>query len=121
MLRLSVCALVSAFLSFHPAWGQEKDDFHGKEISLLIGAGAGGGSDLYARVFARHFTDHLPGAPKVIPRNVPGAGGLRLANQLFSGSPKNGTEIALFLAAAVLEPLFGNKDAKFETTRFNWI
>ena len=91
--------------------------FRGKEISLLIGAGAGGGADIYARVLARHYGRHLPGNPTVVPKNVPGAGGLRVLNQIYNVSPKDGTEIALSLAG----PLFGNKGAKFEATKFTWI
>ncbi|MGH6771718.1 MAG: Bug family tripartite tricarboxylate transporter substrate binding protein [Xanthobacteraceae bacterium] len=95
--------------------------FRGKEITLLIGAGAGGGADVYARTFARHYGRHLPGNPAVVPKNMPGAGGLRVLNHIYNVAPKDGTEIALSLAGPVLEPLFGNKGAKFETQKFTWV
>ena len=97
------------------------DLFRGAEISLLVGAGPGGGADTYARLLARHYGSFLPGAPSVVVRNVPGAGGLKLANQIYNVAPKDGTEIASFLTSTALEPLFGNKDANFETTKFTWI
>jgi tripartite-type tricarboxylate transporter receptor subunit TctC len=102
-----------------PARAQEL--FRGKEVTILIGAGAGGGADVYARLLARHLGRHLPGSPNVVPKNMPGAGGLRALNQIYNISPKDGTEIAISLAGPLFEPLFGNKAAKFEAERFTWL
>ena len=104
-----------------PAQAQQAVDFRGKEIAVLIGGGPGGGADVYTRLFARHFGRYLPGTPSVVAKNVLGAGGLNLANQLYNISPKDGTEIGTFLTSTALEPLFGNKEALFETTKFIWI
>src|SRR5262245_35897552 len=95
--------------------------FHGKEISVFIGAGAGGGADTYARLLARHYGRHLPGNPAVVAKNLPGAGGIRLATQLYNVSPRDGTEIGTFQTSVALEPLFGSKEARFETDKFTWI
>lgn len=113
-------AISMAFLVVDGAQAQD-DLFRGKEISILIGAGAGGGADIYARLLSRHFGRHLPGNPSIVAKNVPGAGGLRLANQIYNISPKDGTELGLFLPATALEPLFGNNEAKFDTMKFTWI
>src|SRR5262249_40021306 len=53
--------------------------YAGNQISLFIGTTAGGGYDLYARTLARHIPRHIPGRPSIIPKNMPGAGGLTLA------------------------------------------
>jgi tripartite-type tricarboxylate transporter receptor subunit TctC len=123
--RISIAvvgALAAAVLAVQPASAQQGADlFRGKEISLSIGFGPGGGYDTYGRMFARYFGKFVPGNPSVVPKNAPGAGGLRLANQIYNVSPKDGTELALFAASTALEPLFGNKDAKFDTTKFTWI
>lgn len=100
---------------------QDANLFRGKEISIAIGFGPGGGYDTYGRMFARYYGKFVPGNPNVVPKNAPGAGGLRLANQIYNVSPKDGSELGLFAASTALEPLFGNKDAKFETTKFTWI
>lgn len=114
----------SAFLltvSCSTAQAQQSVDFRGKEIAVLIGGGPGGGADIYTRLFARHYGRHLPGNPSVVAKNVLGAGGLKLANQLYNISPKDGSEIGTFLTSTALEPLFGNKEALYETTKFTWI
>ena len=97
------------------------DLFRGKEIAVLIGGGPGGGADIYARELARFYGRFLPGSPSMVAKNVLGAGGLKLANQIYNVSPKDGTEIATFLTSTALEPLFGNKEARYETAKFTWI
>ena len=97
------------------------DLFRGREITILIGAGAGGGADIYGRLLSRHYGRHLPGNPTVVAKNMPGAGGLRVANHIYNVAAKDGTELGMFLPATALEPLFGNKEAKFETAKFTWI
>lgn len=118
----SVLAVVTSLLLV-PARSQQAapDLFQGKELSVLVGAGPGGGADAYARLLARHYGRFLPGNPSVTAKNVPGAGGLRVANQIYNVSPKDGSEIATFQTTIALEPLFGSEDAKFETTKFTWI
>jgi tripartite-type tricarboxylate transporter receptor subunit TctC len=114
--------LAAAIFASAPAAAQQGNNlFRGKDISIAIGFGPGGGYDTYGRMFARYFGKFVPGNPNVIPKNAPGAGGLRLANTIYNVSPKDGTELGLFAASTALEPLFGNKDAKFETTKFTWI
>lgn len=118
---LTALAAVLAIFSGTAHAQQSGDLFRGKEISLLIGGGPGGGADAYARLLARHYGRMLPGNPSIVAKNVLGAGGLKLANQLYNVSPKDGTEIGTFLTTTALEPLFGNKEARFETTKFTWI
>jgi tripartite-type tricarboxylate transporter receptor subunit TctC len=114
-------AAAVALGSLPAAAQQDANLFRGKEISISIGFGPGGGYDTYGRMFARYYGKFVPGNPNVVPKNAPGAGGLRLANQIYNVSPKDGSELGLFAASTALEPLFGNKDAKFETTKFTWI
>jgi tripartite-type tricarboxylate transporter receptor subunit TctC len=54
-------------------------------------------------------------------QNMPGAGSLRAANFVANAAPRDGTTLVVMGAPAALEPLFGNKDAKFETAGFAWL
>ena len=54
-----------------------------KKVSMYISSGAGGTYDAYARIISRHIGRHLPGNPRVLPRNMPGASGLRAAKYLY--------------------------------------
>lgn len=97
------------------------DFYRGKSIDLSIGFGPGGGYDTYSRVLARHIGRFIPGNPTVIPQNMPGGGGLVVANFIYNVAPRDGLHYAMFGAFNGLEPLFGNTNAKFETTKFTWI
>jgi tripartite-type tricarboxylate transporter receptor subunit TctC len=110
-------AIVALCFGATPAVAQ----FKAPTVAVYIPAGIGGGYDAYARLASRHLGRFLPGNPAIIPRNMPGAGGVIVANYLFNVAPKDGSAIALFMAGAPFEPLFGNTQAKYETLKFNWI
>ena len=95
--------------------------YRGKSVTISVGFTAGGGYDLHARTLARHIGKHIPGNPNMVVKNVPGAAGLILANQLYNTAAKDGTEMATFDRAIPLEPLVAPERARFDTLKFNWI
>ncbi|MCH7711195.1 MAG: hypothetical protein IH903_06105 [Proteobacteria bacterium] len=97
------------------------DFYKGKTITLYIGYSAGGGYDTYARTIGRVIGRHIPGNPKVVAKNKPGAGSLKLANELYNSLPKDGTVIGTFGRGMVMEPLFGNKKARFDPSKYTWL
>ncbi len=119
--RMAVVFLVLV-TTIQPSHTQSEDTFYaGKQISLLIGLGPGGVNDVWARLLSRYITKHIPGRPNVIPQNMPGAGGLKLALHLFGAAPKDGTVFGLINRGIPLEPLFGNRAAQFDPMTMNWI
>jgi tripartite-type tricarboxylate transporter receptor subunit TctC len=97
------------------------DFYKGKQINVVVGYGPGGGYDVYTRLLARHMSRYIPGNPGIVVQNMPGAGSLLAANYIANVAPKDGSVLGVFGAPAALEPLFGNKRAQFETTKFAWI
>jgi tripartite-type tricarboxylate transporter receptor subunit TctC len=95
--------------------------YKGKTITLLIGFGPGGGYDTYARALARHLEKHILGRPNVVPQNMPGAGGMNVANFLFNVAKPDGLTLGTFGPFNTLEPLFGNAAARFDPTKFTWV
>jgi hypothetical protein len=85
------------------------DFYRGKAIDLYINSSVGGGYDLYARIIARHIGRHIPGNPTILPRNMEGGGGIRLANWLYNVGRRDGTAIGAVARAMAFEPLLGNK------------
>src|SRR5262249_58639635 len=79
-----------------------------------------GGYDIYARLIARHMSKHIPGNPIVVPKNMEGAGGMRLANWLYSAAPKDGTMFGAVARATAVEPLLGNRAGPYDGTEFTW-
>ncbi|HEY6368264.1 MAG TPA: hypothetical protein VI585_26070, partial [Candidatus Binatia bacterium] len=48
--------------------------YEGKTITFFAGSSAGGGTDLTARLIAKHMERYIPGKPTVLVVNKPGAG-----------------------------------------------
>ena len=98
------------------------DDFYkGKQISLVVASAAGGGYDVMARMAGRHWPKHLPGEPTIVVQNMPGAGGIRAANWLYNVAPKDGLTIGMINNTIVFDPIYGNKQAQFDSRQFNWL
>jgi tripartite-type tricarboxylate transporter receptor subunit TctC len=95
--------------------------YHGRTVSLMIGYTPGGGYDAYGRLLARSMSKHLPGAPMVVPQNMPGAGSLTLANYLYNIAPKDGSVFGIFGRGLAMAPLLGQPGTRFDATKFTWI
>jgi tripartite-type tricarboxylate transporter receptor subunit TctC len=52
---------------------------------------------------------------------MPGAGGMVVTNWLFNIAPKDGTAFGLLQRGIPFHPFFGEKNAKFVPTEFNWL
>ena len=122
MMRMLGFSLLAAAAVVMPARADSVSDFYkGKNIQLVISSAAGGGYDALGRAVARHMQRHLPGNPVIVPRNMPGAGGIIATNYLFNAAPKDGTTFGLVQNNTPFEPLFGTKEADYDATKFNWI
>ena len=96
---LAVALLAAPIL----ASGARAADFYkGETIQIFVGFGAGGSYDGYSRLVARHLGRLIPGQPKIIVSNMPGAGGLKAANYLYKIAPQNGTALGVVAEAAAL-------------------
>ena len=120
-LAAAVVGALTAAASPTLAQSPSSSFYAGKTVTLLIGFGSGGGNDIWARMVARHMGKHLPGNPNIVPQNLPGAGGLLVANQLYNVSPKDGSVIALINRGIPMEPLLGGAGTQFDPLKFNWL
>lgn len=97
------------------------DFYSHKTLTLIAGFPPGGGYDTYVRVLARHYGNFIPGNPSILPSNLPGAGSMNAANHIFNDEPKDGTVLGMFASSVVMEPLLGDKAARFDPAKFSWI
>ena len=95
--------------------------YKGKTIRLIVSSEPGGGYDNYARLVARHLGEHIPGKPSVIVQNMPGAGGLNAANNIFNIAPKDGTVIGHVQRNVPFVAIQGLPGPRFDPTKFNWL
>ena len=95
-----------------PAQAQSVADFYrGKTLRMLIGYGPGGGYDIYGRLVAEFLPRHLPGNPRIIAQNMPGAGSFVAAKYMYEAAPKDGTVLGSLAQTLALDSLT-NTNAK---------
>jgi tripartite-type tricarboxylate transporter receptor subunit TctC len=105
-----------------PARADAVADFYaGKELTILVGYGVGGGYDTTTRLFAQHLSKHIPGKPTIVVQNMPGAGSMKVAIHTYNVAPKDGSVLGVFASSTALEPLFGNKAATYDPRKYEWI
>lgn len=95
--------------------------YKGKQMTMIIPSGEGGGYDAYSRLLARNINKHIPGKPRVIAQNMPGASGLRGTNWVYNVAPRDGKVMAATYNTLLTEPLLGNTSARFDPKKFQWI
>jgi tripartite-type tricarboxylate transporter receptor subunit TctC len=118
-------AIATALLLFaapHLAAAQSPAEFYkNRSIDEYIGYSPGGAYDFYARVIGRHIGAHIPGNPMLVPRNMEGAGSLRLANWLYRVAPQDGSTFATIGRGIAFDPLLIGKGDQFDAQKFNWL
>jgi len=100
--------------------------YRGKTVEILVGAAAGGGYDVAARLIANHMSRHIPGNPAIVVRNMPGATGLIMTNHLYNAAKRDGTVIGMPTSNVPIEPRLrllspDGKNIKFNLARFGWL
>jgi tripartite-type tricarboxylate transporter receptor subunit TctC len=123
-----ISALASAVAStllvagIRPAAAEEAGTFYkGRSLTIGVPNAAGGGYDTYVRALAQYLQRHIPGRPAIIVQNIPAAGGMVMANQLYVTAPKDGTYIGMLRGTALEEQLFNNSQVQFDGRKFNWL
>src|SRR5207244_13272338 len=95
--------------------------YRGRQVTVLVGSSAGGSASLYAQALARHMGRYLPGSASLVVQHMPGAGGLVVANTIANTAARDGTAFAITSRTTAIEPLLGNRNAKFDGRQFRWL
>jgi tripartite-type tricarboxylate transporter receptor subunit TctC len=120
--RPLVVALTALFALSSQACAETVEDFYKSHpITMLVGSGAGGGYDVYARTFARYWTNHIPGHPDIIAKDMPAAAGLAAASTLYNSAERDGSVVGAFTNGAAMDPLFGGPGAHYDPLQFKWL
>jgi tripartite-type tricarboxylate transporter receptor subunit TctC len=101
--------------------GAVEEFYKGKTIDFVIGYSPGATYDLYARLVARHLGDHIPGNPRIIPRNMAGAGSRVAVNYVYKVAPKDGTVLGTADQSLPVEQAMGDQQLTIDVNQLNWI
>src|SRR5215472_14833183 len=121
-MRRGFLVFTAFWLAVSPGRAESVADFYrGKTINVLIGVNVGGGYDFEARLLARFMRAHIPGNPTLVPQNMIGAGGIKMANYLYSIAPQDGTAIGMFPDTLVAAQAVGTDGVQYDATKFFWL
>ncbi len=95
--------------------------YRGKTVNVLIGVGVGGEYDLHARLVARFIGKHIPGNPNIVPQNMLGAGGVKMAAYLLQVAPKDGTNIGMIAGNFPAMQAAGVSAIIFDVAQLQWL
>ncbi|MDH3241043.1 MAG: tripartite tricarboxylate transporter substrate-binding protein [Alphaproteobacteria bacterium] len=116
----AACAasLIAAAGAFSPASADAISDFYGsKRMTILISTPPGGGYDVYARLLGRSLGEYIPGKPTIIPRNMPGAGGMVLLNYAYNKGAKDGTLLFTLHYNLPMYQAMGGRGVKYDARK----
>jgi tripartite-type tricarboxylate transporter receptor subunit TctC len=119
--RVSLAAAV-VIAGISSALGQSVEQFYrDQQLRMIVGFGPGGGYDAYTRVLARYIGRHIPGNPRVIVQNMPGAASLKSVQYLDTGAPRDGTVIAAFNSGLLTESVINPERIQLKFSDVAWL
>lgn len=119
----SISAALAVTLGFAPTASADaiSDFYKGKQVTFNVGASAGGGFGINARIFASHFGKYVPGNPTIVVQHMQGSGGVKAANFIYHVAPKDGSVIHMPVSSICENQLLRPKGVRFNCADFNWI
>ena len=118
--RLALVTLATLTIS-NPVAAQESVSFEGKSLSMLVGAEAGGGTDVFARIILPFLSDRLPGKPAIVVRNMPGAGGILALNYFVKQVKPDGLGFVVGSGTQVDPFSYRIANAQYDLTKFEHV
>ena len=120
MLRTLLVGMAAAVALAGSAMAQEGADFFkGKTMTYIVATSPGGGYDTYARLIAKYMEKYLP-VSNIIVKNVPGAGHIIGANQLYAAKP-DGLTIGTFNTGLIYAQLLNREGIQFDLTKLTYL
>ena len=95
--------------------------FGRRTIKFTVGFAPGGGFDAFTRILAVHLPRFIPGSPKVVVSNLPGAASLLTARATAGRAPGDGFDIGVFTQGLLIQSLLGVEFEGFEPTEFVFV
>ncbi|MDI7260718.1 MAG: tripartite tricarboxylate transporter substrate binding protein [Thermodesulfobacteriota bacterium] len=93
--------------------------YKGKNITYVVATKPGGGYDTYGRLIGKYMQKHISGST-VIVKNVPGAGHIIGANEIYLAKP-DGLTLGTFNTGLIYSQIIGQPGIRFDLAKYSWI
>ncbi len=117
---VAACALAAAVTTAGVAYAEDAAAFYkGKVIHWIVPYNPGGGYDEYSRAIAPYMEKYTGARVDIV--NMPGAGGMKGANEIFN-SPADGLTVGIINGSAmVTNQLSKIEGANYKVGEFNYL
>lgn len=95
--------------------------YQGKTIVIIRAGAPGGSGDMQARALIPYLKKYIPGKPAIIAENMPGAGGTKAANFIFSKAKPDGLRICAVGAGLVAGPILGIAGTQYDLDKLIYL
>ena len=122
--RIVTCAaaLTLASTIAAPTMADAVSEFYtGKQVTIVVAAGPGGGHTQYSQLMAPYFKKYMPGNPSFITQNMGGAGGTKAANHLYNSAAQDGSVIGILLSDTPFASRLRTTGVKYKPERFHYL
>lgn len=108
-------------LAHHAAADAVSDFYSGKQVTIVIAAGPGGGHSVYSQLIAPYLQKAMPGNPSFVVQHMGGAGGTKAANFLYNTAPRDGSSIGILLSDTPLTARLRTTGVKYDPGEFQYL
>jgi tripartite-type tricarboxylate transporter receptor subunit TctC len=99
----------------------QSPSYQGKTVRFIVGYLSGDTHDQWARAYPPSNGKNHTGKPDFLVQNMPGAGSMIAANYVYNVAKPDGTTLGSIAPGLYLAQLIGNKEVKFDWSKFSWI
>ncbi|HWP58672.1 MAG TPA: hypothetical protein VNL14_12345 [Candidatus Acidoferrales bacterium] len=115
-------SLVLGITAFAPAVGfSQPSFFQGKTITVIQGRDPGGTGDLRVKAVTTFLPKYIPGNPVVINEYMPGGGGRKATNHIYSSVRPDGLTIGNMSSAMVSLAILGETGVQYDIDKFSYL
>jgi tripartite-type tricarboxylate transporter receptor subunit TctC len=94
--------------------------YQGKTIKLVQGREAGGSGDTRSRAVIPFLKKHIPGNPNIVSEFMPGGGGRKAANHIFTARG-DGLTLGHVSSGIVTSAVLGETGVQYDLNKFHWL
>src|SRR5918996_3139494 len=95
--------------------------FQGKTITILRGGRPGGSGDMQARSLIPFLEKYIPGHPKIIIENMPGAAGMKAVNHAYTTAKPDGLTITAVGSGLAAGAILGLPGVKYDIDKLIYL
>jgi tripartite-type tricarboxylate transporter receptor subunit TctC len=120
-LRLLSSAVFIPLLSLPDFIYAQSDFYRGKTIRIVHGRDAGGSGDLRVKALVPFMQKYIPGNPTIIHEFMPGGGGRKAANYIFSSAAPDGLTIGNAGSGMISSAVLGETGVQYDIDKFHYL